>query len=132
MDMDALVPTAASHLLSTQRLGHHHAWPPGVSLQFSPHQGPSTERKGGSVEGSVECYNILIQTCVVVIPLSNQMSTSEKNSRHLPYLHYLNLKKNSINMNRGLKTDIPIHSLIHEYMNIKYTNQTSFHHARSG
>lgn len=92
MDMDALVPTAASHLLSTERLGHHHAWPPGVSLQFSPHQGPSTERKGGSVEGSVECYNILIRICVVVIPLSNQMSTFSFMTSFI--LAFLKLKKN--------------------------------------
>lgn len=43
MDMYALVPTPAPHLLSSQRLGYHHAWPPGVSLQFSPHKDTSTE-----------------------------------------------------------------------------------------
>lgn len=39
MDMDALVPATAPHLLPTQRLGYHHARPPGVTLQLCPHEG---------------------------------------------------------------------------------------------
>ncbi|TNN50389.1 hypothetical protein EYF80_039424 [Liparis tanakae] len=43
MDMQALFPTIAPHLLSSQRLGYYQARPPGVSLQFCPHKGTSIE-----------------------------------------------------------------------------------------
>lgn len=43
MDMYALVPATAPHLLSTYRLGYHHARPPGVTFQFGPHEGTSAK-----------------------------------------------------------------------------------------
>lgn len=66
MDVDALVSPAAPRLLSTQRLGHHHARPPRVTLQLGPHQGAGAERALGAAQKEMKQFqqvNGLLESC---------------------------------------------------------------------
>lgn len=71
MDMYALVPAMAPHLLSTLRLGYHHARPPRVTFQFCPHEGTSAQQLLGAKEKVYYIQLTCVCGCVCVFPPTN-------------------------------------------------------------